>query len=146
MKPIASLLFCCISITLSAQLDDYCPCMDPPKYFENSFLDSLLNEEQEMLYPYTAADEPQAIFVTDNHYAEEEPQFISVSKEQVLNVSPSEWSVEIPEKKINVSPDEEDEEEVASRVAVIKQKRKRKRYRVKRQRKFRKYRGKCPRF
>ncbi|MFK7807938.1 MAG: hypothetical protein AB8F74_09090 [Saprospiraceae bacterium] len=146
MKSFACFLFCLFSISLFAQLDDYCPCMDPPKYFENSFMDSLLYPETNTPQFYTADNEPQAVLVTDNFYEDEQPEFIAVMVDKPINISPSELPTLPPEKNVNVSPSDSEASEENPPRDMIKQKRKRKRYKVKRQRKFRKYKGKCPSF
>lgn len=165
MKLIASSFLLFISISLFAQSDDYCPCMDVPNYFTGSYLDSLPIDDL-VAFPSVESSSEAAypVLVSESFFADDEDMNTPVElfREQPINVSPSDLY-----KKVNRSPEEtkmEKEEEVKEeeeleesdelaeeaepkiKRTAIKQKKRKRRKKLKKRKKAPKYRGKCPSF
>lgn len=150
MKLIAPFLLLLMSFSISAQTDDWCPCMDPPKYFNNSYLDSILIVDDQLPYPLTSTEEAHPVLVTDHYFEEQESTIVPVELfvDKPINISPSdiEKTPSEIEKKVNLSP--RDLIEKTSKEKRVEGKHKRKKWngKIKRRKRARKYKGKCPSF
>lgn len=161
MKIITSFFLFFISISLFAQSDDYCPCLDVPNYFTNSYLDSLSIDDLVAFPSLESSEAAYPVLVSESFFANDEDMNTPVElfMEQPINLSPSDLY-----KKVNVSPEETkmekqevieeelelsaeaEEEEPKIKQKVMKQKRRKRMRKLKKRKKARKYRGKCPSF
>ena len=140
MKKITICLFLLIPFFLIAQDEDYCPCQETKKEYEDIFsYVSMVNTENFI----------QVSEQTSNTFLP-----LVVEEESVLIVIPQKEEVPAektaPEEKTKDEEFEDEEpnikDKIDRRTSRIKKSRKKFKSRIKRSRKAKKYRGKCPSF